>query len=151
FENMSGDSQQAYFADGIAEDLISALARIPWLVVMARNSSFAWRGEKVDSRAIAGKLGVRYLVEGSVRKGDQRLRLAARLIDASSGNHLWADRYDVALTDIFEVQDQIVTDLVGALEPKLRATEVARARRKRPDTLDAFDLLLRALPKLVTV
>lgn len=151
FENMSGDPQQSYFADGIAEDLISALARIPWLIVMARNSSFAWHGEKLDSRTIAGKLGVRYLVEGSVRKGDQRLRLAAQLIEASSGNHLWADRYDVALTDIFEVQDQIVTDLVGALEPKLRATEVARARRKRPDTLDAFDLLLQALPKLVTV
>jgi len=147
FENLSGDPEQAYFADGLAEDLITGLSRVAWLFVIARNSSFALRGEKLDVRSIGERLGVRYLVEGSVRRSGQRLRLAVQLIEVASGNHLWADRYDGSLEDVFDFQDRIVASLVGAIEPKLRATEIARARRKRPDNLDAFDLFLQALPK----
>jgi adenylate cyclase len=151
FENMSGDPEQAYFADGLAEDLISGLSRVSWLFVLARNSSFALRGEKLDVRSIGERLGVRYLVEGSVRRAAQRLRLAVQLIEAASGNHLWADRYDGSLENVFDFQDRIVASLVGAIEPKLRATEIARARRKRPDSLDAFDLFLQALPKFAAM
>jgi adenylate cyclase len=147
FENMSGDPEQAYFADGLAEDLITGLSRVSWLFVIARNSSFVFRGEKLDARSIGERLGVRYLVEGSVRRAGQRLRLTVQLIEAAAGNHIWADTYDGSLEDVFDFQDRIVTSLVGAIEPKLRATEIARARRKRPDSLDAFDLYLQALPK----
>lgn len=147
FENMSGDPEQAYFADGLADDLLTGLSRVSWLFVIARNSSFALRGEKLDARSIGERLGVRYLVEGSVRRSGQRLRLTVQLIEAASGKHLWADRYDGSLEDVFDFQDRIVASLVGAIEPKLRATEIARARRKRPDSLDAFDLYLQALPK----
>jgi adenylate cyclase len=147
FTNMSGDPEQAYFADGLAEDLIAGLSRFSWLFVIARNSSFAFRGEKFDPRAVGARLGVRYLVEGSVRRAGQRLRLSVQLIDAATGSQLWADRYDGSLEDVFDFQDRIVVSLVGALEPKLLATEIARARRKRPDTLDAFDLYLQALSK----
>jgi adenylate cyclase len=149
FENMSGDPEQAYFADGLAEELITGLSRVSWLFVIARNSSFALRGEKLDARSIGQRLGVRYLVEGSVRRAGQRLRLTVQLIEAATGNHLWADRYDGSLEDVFDFQDRTVASLVGAIEPKLRATEIARAVRKRPDSLDAFDLFLRALPKVV--
>jgi adenylate cyclase len=148
FDNMSGDPEQAYFADGLAEDLITGLSRVSWLFVIARNSSFAFRGEKLDVRSIGERLGVRYLVEGSVRRAGQRLRLTVQLIEAATGNHLWADRYDGSLEDVFDFQDQTVARLVGAIEPKLLATEIARARRQRPDNLDAFDLFLQALPKL---
>jgi adenylate cyclase len=148
FENMSGDTDQAYFADGLAEDLITSLSRVSWLFVIARNSSFAFRGKALDVRSIGQRLSARYLVEGSVRRAGQRLRLAAQLIEAATGNHLWAERYDGSLEDVFDFQDRIVTSLVSAIEPKLRATEIARARRKRPDSLDAFDLVLRALPKI---
>jgi len=151
FENMSGDPEQAYFADGLAEDLITGLSRVSWLFVIARNSSFALRGEKLDARSIGARLGVRYLVEGSVRRAGQRLRLTAQLIEAATGNHLWADRYDGSLENVFDFQDRIVASLVGAIEPKLRATEIARARRKRPDSLDAFDLFLQALPKAASM
>ena len=151
FENMSGDPEQAYFADGLAEDLITGLSRVSWLFVIARNSSFAFRGEKLDVRSIGERLGVRYLVEGSVRRAGQRLRLTVQLIEAATGNHLWADRYDGSLEDVFDFQDRIVASLVGAIEPKLRATEIARARRKRPDSLDAFDLYLQALPKVAAM
>lgn len=147
FESMSGDPEQAYFADGLAEDLITGLSRVSWLFVLARNSSFVLRGEKLDARSIGERLGVRYLVEGSVRRSGQRLRLTVQLIEAASGNHLWADRYDGSLEDVFDFQDRIVTSLVGTIEPKLRAIETARARRKRPDSLDAFNLYLQALPK----
>lgn len=147
FQNMSGDPEQGYFAEGIAEDLITALSRVSWLFVIARNSSFVFGGEKVDIRTIGSKLGVRYLVEGSVRKSGSRIRLTAQLIEASSGNHLWADRYDGPLDQIFELQDQIIASLIGAIEPKLRATEIARASRKRIERLDAYDLLLQSLPK----
>lgn len=151
FENMSGDPEQAYFADGLAEDLITGLSRVSWLFVIARNSSFVLRGEKLDVRSVGERLGVRYLVEGSVRRAGQRLRLAVQLIEAATGNHLWADRYDGSLENVFDFQDQIVASLVGAIEPKLRATEIARARRKRPDKLDAFDLFLQALPKVAAM
>jgi adenylate cyclase len=151
FENMSGDPEQAYFADGIAEDLITALSRVSWLFVIARNSSFAFKGEKLDIRTIGARLGVRYVVEGSVRKAGERVRVTAQLIEALSGQHLWADRYDGPLDRVFDLQDQITTSLVGAIEPKLRSTEIARARRKPPDSLDAFDLLLQALPHVATM
>ena len=151
FENMSGDPEQAYFADGLAEDLITGLSRVSWLFVIARNSSFAFRGEKLDVRSIGDRLGVRYLVEGGVRRAGQRLRLTVQLIEAATGNHLWADRYDGSLENVFDFQDRVVASLVGAIEPKLRATEIARARRKRPDSLDAFDLFLRALPKVAAM
>ena len=151
FENMSGDPEQAYFADGLAEDLITGLSRVSWLLVIARNSSFALRGEKLDARSIGARLGVRYLVEGSVRRAGQRLRLTVQLIEAATGNHLWADRYDGSLENVFDFQDRIVASLVGAIEPKLRATEIARSQRKRPDSLDAFDLFLQALPKFAAM
>src|SRR4029079_13139166 len=125
--------------------LITGLSRVSWLFVIARNSSFALRGEKLDARSIGARLGVRYLVEGSVRRASQRLRLTVQLIEAATGNHLWADRCDGSLENVFDFQDQIVASLVGAMEPKLRATEIARSRRKRPDSLDAFDLFLQAL------
>ena len=147
FQNMSGDPDQEYFADGIAEDLITALSRASWLFVIARNSSFVFRGEKLDMRTIGNKLGVRYLVEGSVRKAGSRIRLTAQLIEAATGTHLWADKFDGPLDQIFELQDQIIASLTGAIEPKLRATEITRASRKRIESLDAYDLLLRSLPK----
>jgi len=145
---MSGDAEQAYFADGLAEDLITGLSRISWLFVIARNSSFAFRGQNLDVRIIGERLGVRYLVEGSVRRAGQQLRLTAQLIEASTGDHLWAERYDGSLEDVFDFQDRLVASVIGAIEPKLRVTEIARARRKRPDSLDAFDLFLQALPKI---
>lgn len=147
FDNISGDPEEAYFADGIAEDLITALARTSSLYVISRNLSFAFRRHKHDVRAIGSRLGVRYLVDGSVRKSGSRVRLTAQLLEASSGNHLWADKFDGALEQIFELQDQIITNLIGAIAPKLRAVEIARAVRKRVDNLDAYDLLLRSLPK----
>jgi TolB-like protein/class 3 adenylate cyclase len=150
FDNLSGDPEQTYFADGLAEDLITGLSRVSWLFVIARNSSFTFRGEKLDVRSIGERLGVRYVVEGSVRRAGQRLRLTVQLIEAASGNHLWADRYDGLLEDVFDFQDRIVASLVGTIEPKLRVTEIARARRKRPESLDAFDLYLQALPKVAT-
>jgi adenylate cyclase len=151
FNNMSGDPEQSYVADGLAEDLITSLSRVSWLFVIARNSSFAFRGENGDVRSIGERLGVRYLVEGSVRRAGRRLRLTAQLIEAATGNHLWADRYDGSLEDVFDFQDRIVASLVGAIEPKLRASEIARARRKRPDSLDAYDLFLQALPKVAAM
>jgi adenylate cyclase len=147
FQNMSGDPEQQYFADGICEDLITALSKVSWLFVIARNSSFAFRDERLDIRTIGAKLGVRYLVEGSVRKAGGRVRLTAQLIDGASGNHLWADKFDGALEQVFDLQDQITASIIGAVEPKLRTTEIARASRKRIDSLDAFDLVLQALPK----
>jgi TolB-like protein len=150
FENMSGDPEQAYFADGLAEDLLTGLSPFSWLFVIARNSSFSLRGKKLDAREIGKRLGVRYLVEGSVRRAGQRLRLGVQLIEAATGNHLWAESFNGLLEDVFDFQDRIVASVVRAIEPKLRAIEIARARRKRPDRLDAFDLLLQALPKVAS-
>ena len=150
FDNISGHPDQAYFADGLAEDLITGLSRVSWLFVVARNSSFSFRGKQLDARTIGERLGVRYLVEGSVRRAGQRLRLTAQLIEAATGNHLWAERYDGSLEEVFDFQDRIIISLVGTLEPKLRGAEIAHSRRKQPGSLDAYDLFLQALPKLTT-
>ena len=148
FENMSGDPEQEYFADGITEDIITALSRVGWFFVIARNSSFAYKGRSVDVRQIARALGVRYILEGSVRKVGHRVRITAQLIDAVGGKHLWADRYDGKLEDVFDLQDRVTESVVGAVEPKLRLTEIDRAIQKRPANLDAYDYLLRALPHI---
>src|SRR5216684_4604257 len=132
FENMSGDPDQEYFADGMVEEIITALSRIRWLFVIARNSSFTYKGQGVDVKRVGRELGVRYVLEGSVRKAGQRVRITGQLIDAATGTHLWADRFDGSLEDVFELQDQIAITVVGVIEPTLRLAEVERARRKRP-------------------
>jgi TolB-like protein len=146
FQNISNDPEQEYFADGFVEDIISGLARLKWLLVVARNSSFAYKGKPVDVRAIGRELGVRYLLEGSVRKAGFRVRVSSQLIETQTGNHLWAERYERTQADIFVLQDELTMSVVGAIEPSLRKAEIARVRRKRPDSLDAYDLVLRALP-----
>jgi TolB-like protein len=146
FQNMSGDPEQEYFVDGIVEDIITGLSRIKWLYVVARNSSFVYKGRAVDVKQIGRELGVRYVLEGSLRKSGNKVRVTAQLIEAMTGTHVWAERYDRALDDIFEVQDEITINVVGAIEPSLRQAEIERAKRKRPDSLDAYDLYLRALP-----
>src|SRR6267142_2662655 len=146
FTNMSGDPEQEYFADGMVEDIITALSRIRWLFVIARNSSFTYKGQAVDVKHVGRELGVRYVLEGSVRKAGGRVRITAQLIDATTGTHLWADRFDGSLEDIFELQDKVAISVAGVIEPTLRESEIERARRKRPDSLDAYDLYLRALP-----
>jgi len=148
FQNLSGDPAQEYFADGVVEDIITGLARIKWLLVIARNSSFAFKGRAMDIKRIAYELGVRYVLEGSVRKADERVRINAFLVDAETGAHLWADRYDRHLEDIFSLQDQIRLSVVGAIEPSLRDAEIERVKRKRPNSLDAYDLVLRAIPNV---
>jgi adenylate cyclase len=150
FQNMSGDPEQEYFADGMVEDIITALSRYKWLFVIARNSTFAYKGRSVDIRQVGRELGVRYVLEGSVRKASNRIRITAQLIDAETSAHIWADRYDRALDDIFAVQDEITLSTVAAIEPSLRQAEIERARRKRPENLDAYDLVLRATPLVDT-
>jgi adenylate cyclase len=145
FQNMSGDPEQEYFADGMVEDIITGLSRIKWLFVIARNSSFIFKGKAVDVRQAGRELGVRYVLEGSVRKAGNRVRITAQLIEAETGAHLWAERYDGALENVFDLQDQITDRVVGVVEPSLRQSEIERSRRKRPDSLDAYDLYLRAL------
>ncbi len=145
FENMSGDPEQEYFADGIAEDVITALSRFRSLFVIARNSSVTYKGQAADITQVARELGVRYVVEGSVRKAGDRVRITAQLIDAASSNHLWADRFDGSLDDIFELQDRITEQIVIAVEPEIGARERERARRKPPNSLDAWELLQRGL------
>ena len=146
FQNMSGDPEQDYFADGMVEDIITGLSRIKWLFVIARNSSFAYKGRTVDVRQVGRELGVRYVLEGSVRKAADRVRITGQLIDTTTGAHVWAERYDRKLDDIFALQDEITLSIVGAIEPTVRLAEVERAKRKRPESLDAYDLVLRALP-----
>ena len=145
FDNMSGDPEQEYFSDGITGDIITALSRFRWFFVIARNSSFAYKGRNVDVRKVGRELGVRYVLEGSVRRGGNRLRITAQLVEAATGNHLWAEMYDGALEDVFDLQDRITEGVAGAIEPTLRQAEVERARRTRPDNLDAYDQFLRAL------
>ena len=145
FENMSGDAEQEYFSDGISEDIITELSKFHELFVIARNSSFTYKGRAVDVKQIGRELGVRYVVEGSVRKAASRVRITAQLIDAASGSHIWADRYDGALDDIFDLQDDIATGVVGAIQPQLHRAEVERVRHKRPESLDAYDFALRGL------
>ena len=150
FSNLSGDPEQDYFADGMVQDIITGLSRIKWIFVIARNSSFAYKGKAMDVKQIGRELGVRYVLEGSVRKSANRVRITAQLIDTESGAHIWADRYDRALDDVFAVQDELTMSVVGVMEPTLRKAEIERARRKRPDSLDAYDLYLRALPYAFT-
>jgi len=140
FANMSGDPEQEYFADGIAEDIITALARFRWFYVTARNSSFSYKGTSPDVRRVAEELGVRYVLEGSVRKAGNRVRISAQLIDGASGNHLWAQSFDRNLDDIFVVQDEITRTVVGAIEPELGKAERERSRTQRPESMDAWDL-----------
>jgi adenylate cyclase len=145
FANMSGDPEQEYFADGMVEEIITALSRIRWLFVIARNSSFTYKGQAVDVKQVGRELGVRYVLEGSVRKGGARVRITAQLIDAQSGAHLWADRFDGSLEDIFELQDGVSISVAGVIEPTLREAEIQRSGRKPTESLDAYDLYLRAL------
>ena len=146
FQNLSGDPEQEYFADGMVEDIITGLSRIKWLFVIARNSSFAYKGKSPDIRQVGRQLGVRYVLEGSVRRAADRVRITGQLIDATTGAHMWAERYDRKVDDIFALQDEITLSVVGAIEPSLRLAEVERAKRKRPESLDAYDLVLQALP-----
>ena len=145
FDNMSGDSEQEYFADGISEDLITALSKIRWFFVIARNSSFTYKGQAVEVTRVAGELGVRYVIEGSVRKAGSRVRISAQLIDATTGRHVWAERYDRDLADIFELQDEMTQTIVGAVEPELSAAERERAARRPPENLDAWETYQRGL------
>jgi len=147
FANMSGDPDQEYFADGMVEDIITGLARIRWLTVIARNSSFAYKGKSPDIRKVGQELAVRYVVEGSVRKAGKTVRITAQLIDAETGGHLWAERFDGPLDDVFDLQDKITAGVVAAIEPSVRQAEIDRAKRKRPENLDAYDLYLRGLEK----
>lgn len=145
FQNMSSDPEQEYFADGMVEDIIAGLVRIKWLFVIARNSSFVFKGRVADVRQVGRELGVRYLLQGGVRKAGERVRISTQLIDAETGNHVWVERFDRTLRDIFALQDEIAMSVVGAIEPTLRNAEAARGRQ-RPLSLDAYDLVLRASP-----
>jgi TolB-like protein/Tfp pilus assembly protein PilF len=145
FINMSGEAEQEYFSDGISEDIITALSKLRWFFVIARNSSFVYKGKAVHMKQIAEELGVGYVVEGSVRKGGDRVRITVQLNDVATGSHIWAERYDRSLADVFAVQDEITEAIVAAIEPQLYAAENFRARRKPPDSLDAWDLVMRAL------
>lgn len=145
FINMSGDRGQEYFSDGISEDLITALSKLRWFFVIARNSSFTYKGRSVHISEIARELGVRYVVEGSVRRSGDQVRISAQLNDVRTGSHLWAERYDRSIEDVFAVQDEITEAIVAAVEPNLYAAESFRARHKPPGSMDAWDLLMRAL------
>jgi len=145
FANMSGDSEQEYFADGMVEEIITALSRIRWLFVIARNSSFTYKGQAVDVKQVGRELGVRYVLEGSVRKGSGHVRITAQLIDATTATHLWADRFDGSLEDIFELQDQVAISVGGVIEPALQAAEMRRSAARPTTDLSAYDLYLRAL------
>ena len=144
FTNMSGEPEQDYFADGMAEDVITALSRCNWLFVIARNSSFTYKSKTVDVRQVSRELGVRYVLEGSVRRGGNRLRFTGQLVDATSGAHIWADRFDGEMTDIFDLQDRFTASVVAAIEPKLQLAEIERLKRKPAANLNAYDLILRA-------
>ncbi|HEV2564969.1 MAG TPA: adenylate/guanylate cyclase domain-containing protein [Microvirga sp.] len=146
FVNLSKDPEQEYFADGIVEDIIAALSRFRSFFVIARNSTFAYKGRTVSVQQIGRELGVRYVLEGSVRRSGEKIRITAQLVDAISGMHLWAEHYDGVMADVFDLQDQITTSVVGSIQPSIRAAEIERARRKRPESLDAYDLVMRALP-----
>jgi len=148
FVNLSNDVAQDYFADGITEEIITALGRFKSLFVIARNSSFSYRGRAVDIRQIARELGVRYVLEGSVRNSGNRIRITCQLILAETGAHIWAERFDRRLTDIFDLQDEIMEHIVGAVEPRILSTEINRAKSKRPDSLAAYDCVLRAYQHL---
>jgi TolB-like protein/class 3 adenylate cyclase/Flp pilus assembly protein TadD len=145
FQNMSGDPEQDYFADGMVEDIITGLSRSKSLFVIARNSSFTYKGKAVDIKQVGRELGVRYVLEGSVRKASNRVRITGQLVDAATGNHIWADRYDSTLEDIFDLQDRVTMSVIGAIAPQLERAEIARAQRKPTESLQAYDYYLRAL------
>jgi adenylate cyclase len=148
FQNMSGDPEQEYFADGMVEEIITALSRIRWLFVIARNSSFTYKGQAIDVKQVGRELGVRYVLEGSVRKGGNRVRITAQLIEAETDAHLWADRFDGSLEDVFELQDQVATSVAGVIEPALQIAEIRRSADRPTSDLTAYDLYLRALSHL---
>lgn len=150
FANMSGDAEQDYFADGLVEDIITALSRARSFFVIARNSSFAYKAKAIDVRQIGRELGVRYILEGSVRKGGKRIRITGQLVEAETGHHVWADRFDGGIDDLFEFQDEVTRKVVGAIEPSLRSSEIDRIRTKRTDDLGAYDLYLKGLGELYT-
>ena len=145
FDNMSGDREQEYFSDGISEDIITALSKLRWFFVIARNSSFTYKGKAVQMKQVAAELGVRYVVEGSVRRSGDRVRITAQLNDTATGSHIWAEHYDRDLIDVFAVQDEITDAIVTAIEPQIYAAENFRSRRKPPNSVDAWDLVMRAL------
>ena len=145
FQNMSGDPEQDYFADGVVEEIITALSRMRWLFVIARNSSFTYKGRAVDVKLVGRELGVRYVLEGSLRKAGNKVRITGQLIDCATGAHLWADRFDGALEDIFDLQDQVTTSVVGAIAPRLEQAEIERAKRKPTESLDAYNCYLRGI------
>jgi adenylate cyclase len=145
FQNLTGDAEQEYFVDGMVEEITTAIARLPWLFVIARNSAFTYKGKPVDVKQVARELGVRYVLEGSVRKAGNRVRITGQLIDTTTGAHIWANRFDGAIDDIFELQDQVASNVAGAIEPKLRQSEIERASRKPAANLTAYDFCLRAL------
>jgi adenylate cyclase len=147
FENMSGDPEQEYFADGMVEEIITALSRFKLLFVIARNSSFTFKGKAIDIKEVGRRLGVPYVLEGSVRKASGKVRITGQLIDAVTGAHLWADRFERDLTDVFALQDEVTIAVVSAIQPKMLQTEIAMATRRRPENLTAHDYYLRALPQ----
>lgn len=150
FSNLSNDKSQKYFADGMVEEIITGLSRVKWLFVISRNSTFIYKGRSVDVKTVGQELGVRYVLEGSVRRSGNLVRVTGQLIETETAAHVWAGRYEGALDDIFTLQDQMTTNVIGAVEPTVRRAEVERARRKRPENLDAYDLYLRALPFVAT-
>ena len=145
FKNLSGDPEQEYFADGVVEEIITALSRIRWLFVIARNSSFTYKGQSIDVRRVGRELGVRYVLEGSVRKSRDQLRISAQLVEAATGNHVYADRYEGAIENLFSLQDRIAEEIAGVMEPTLQRAEIERVRRKPPESLQAYDHYLRGL------
>jgi TolB-like protein len=148
FQNLSADPEQEYFADGVVEDITMALSRFHWLFVIARNSSFTYKGRAIDVKQVGRELGVRYVLEGSVRTAKNRIRIAGQLIDAQTGAHLWADRFEGALDDLFDVQDHVTTCVVSAIAPKVQVEEIKRASRKPTENLEAYDYYLRGLAKI---
>jgi TolB-like protein/tetratricopeptide (TPR) repeat protein len=146
FDNLSDDREQEYFADGMVAEIITGLSRIKWLFVISRNSTFIYKDKRIDVKTVGRDLGVRYVLEGSVRRSGSRVRVSGQLTETETATPVWADRYDGTLGDIFTLQDEMTMSVIGAIEPTLRKAEVERARRKRPDSLDAYDLFLRALP-----
>src|SRR5262249_42372715 len=145
FQNFGGDPDEEYFADGMVEEIITALSRIRWLFVIARNSSFTYKGKAIDVKQIGQELGVRYVLEGSVRKADARVRITAQLIEAANGTHLWADRFDGSLEDVLDLQDQVAMSVAGVIEPTLQAAEIRREVDQPSRNPTTYDLYLRAL------
>src|SRR3546814_318676 len=145
FLNLSGEPAQDYFIDGVVEDIVSALSRIRWLFVIARNSSFTYKGRMVDVKQVGRELGVRYVLEGSLRKAEERVRITGQLIDATTGTHIWAERFEGTLDNIFDLQDQMAASVVGAIAPQLERAEIERAQRTQTESLNAYDSYLRAV------